>query len=357
MALTQTTRAAVYLRISQDRTGLQAGIQRQQEDCAAHAAKLGFTDPQVFIDNDVSAFDGGRRNGYDALVAQVRAGVTHIIVWHVDRLYRQPRELEDLIDLVEQHPVRIEAVRGGGFDLNTTEGRLMARPLVAIAAYESGHKSDRVKRANKRLAEQGAWHGPARYGYGPGGVLIPEQAAVTRQKVDRFLAGESLRSITAWLNRSGIPPLRASTGTSGLWHPYTVRSVLSSARISGQRAYAPDTRADPAGGREILGRGDWEPIITPEETAQIRAILADPTRRRTTPARPTLFGRDRSLRQVRRRAHHHRETLPHRQHPAIHLPEGRLSSGARWAEHQCHPPRRLRQYPMWYCRHASPPRR
>lgn len=282
--------AAVYLRISQDRTGLQAGIQRQQEDCASHAVKLGFADPQVFIDNDVSAFDGGRRNGYDALVAQVRAGVTHIIVWHVDRLYRQPRELEDLIDLVEQHLVRIEAVRGGGIDLNTTEGRLMARQLVAIAAYESGHKSDRVKRANKRLAEQGAWHGPARYGYGAGGVLIPEQAVVIRQMADRFLAGESLRSITAWLNRSDIPPLRAGTGTSGLWHPYTVRSVLSSARISGQRAYAPDTRADPAGGREILGSGDWEPIITPEETAQIRAILADPTRRRTTPARPTLLG-------------------------------------------------------------------
>lgn len=285
-----TEQAAVYLRISQDRTGLQTGIRRQQEDCAAHAAKLGFTDPQVFVDNDVSAFDGGRRNGYGALVAQVRAGVTHIIVWHVDRLCRQPRELEDLIDLVEQHPVRIEAVRGGGFDLNTTEGRLMARQLVAIAAYESRHKSDRVKRANKRLAEQGAWHGPARYGYGPGGVLIPEQAVVIRQMADRFLAGESLRSITAWLNRSGIPPLRAGSGTSGLWHPYTVRSVLSSARISGQRAYAPDTRADPAGGREILGPGDWEPIITPEETAQIRAILANPARRRATPARPTLLG-------------------------------------------------------------------
>ncbi|WP_210727061.1 recombinase family protein [Sanguibacter hominis] len=154
-----TEQPAVYLRISQDRTGLQAGIQRQQEDCLAHAAKLGFTDPQVFIDNDVSAIDGGRRNGYDALVAQVRAGVTHIIVWHVDRLHRQPREFEDLIDLVEQHPVRIAAVRGGGFDLNTTEGRPMARQLVAIAAYESGH--NRVKRANKRLAEQGVWHGPA----------------------------------------------------------------------------------------------------------------------------------------------------------------------------------------------------
>lgn len=69
-----------------------------------------------------------------------------------------------------------------------------------------------------------------------------------------------------------------------------MRSVLTSARISGQRAYAPTTRADPAAGREILGAGDWEPIITPEETAQIRAILADPARRRTTPARATLLG-------------------------------------------------------------------
>ncbi|MDN5715674.1 MAG: recombinase family protein [Janibacter sp.] len=282
--------AAVYVRISQDRTGMQAGVHRQQEDCLSLADRLGFADPQVFIDNDVSAFDGGRRPGYDTLVAHIRAGVSRIIVWHVDRLYRQPRELEDLIDLVEQHPVRIEAVRGGGFDLNTTEGRLMARQLVAIAAYESGHKSDRVKRANQRLAEQGRWHGPARYGYGRGGVLIPEQAAVIRQMADRFLTGESIRSITAWLNRSHIPPLRAGTGTSGLWHPFTVRSVLASARISGQRAYAPGTRADPAGGREILGPGDWEPVITPEETEQIRAILADPAHRRIAPARPSLLG-------------------------------------------------------------------
>ena len=282
--------AAVYLRISQDRTGLHAGVQRQQEDCLALATQLGLTDLQVFIDNDVSAFDGGRRPGYDALVTRIRAGVSRVIVWHLDRLYRQPRELEDLIALVEQHPVRIEAVRGGGFDLNSTEGRLMARQLVAIAAYESGHKSDRIKRANQRLAEQGRWHGPARYGYGTGGVLIPEQAAVIRQMADRFLSGESIRSITAWLNHSDILPLRAGTGTSGLWHPYTVRSVLASARISGQRAYAPDTRTDPAGGREIFGPGDWEAIITPEETAQIREILADPARRRTAPARPSLLG-------------------------------------------------------------------
>ncbi|WP_162301578.1 recombinase family protein [Nesterenkonia muleiensis] len=288
--MTIVVQAAIYLRISQDRTGLRAGVQRQEADCLALAARLGVEDAPVFVDNDISAFDGRDRPGYQALINAVRRGVTHIVVWHVDRLYRRPRELEDLLDLVEQYPVRIEAVRGGGFDLNTTEGRLMARQLVAIAAYESGHKSDRVKRANRRLAQQGRWHGPARYGYGPGGVLIPEQAAVIRQMADRFLAGESLRSIAMWLNHSKIPPLGTKNGTSGLWYPYTVRSVLASARISGQRAYSPDTHTDPAGGREILGPGEWDPIITPGETARIREILADPGRRRTQPARPSLLG-------------------------------------------------------------------
>lgn len=283
-------RAAVYLRISQDRTGQQAGIGRQREDCLAHAARLGFADPIIFVDNDVSAFDGGRRPGYDALVREVAAGVDHVIVWHVDRLYRRPKELEDLLSLVKQHPLRIEAVRGGGMDLNTAEGRLLARQLVAIAAYESGHRSDRVKRANRQAAEEGAWHGPARYGYGAGGTLIPEQAAVIREIADRFLAGQSLRSIAAWLNRSGIPPQRASSGTAGRWYPYTVRSILASARISGQRSYAPDRRQDPPEGREILGLGVWEAIITPDETARIRAMLGDPSRRPHIPATPSLLG-------------------------------------------------------------------
>ncbi|WP_285106430.1 recombinase family protein [Promicromonospora sp. MEB111] len=134
---------------------------RRQEDCLDLAAQLSLHDPVILVDNDISACDGGKRPGYELLVEQIRAGARTV---------------------VERHPVRIEAVRGGGLDLNTVEGRLMARQLVAVAAYESGHKSDRIKRAARREAEQGAWHGPVRYGYcGPGGVLIPEEAAVVRQ--------------------------------------------------------------------------------------------------------------------------------------------------------------------------------
>ncbi|ODU06357.1 MAG: hypothetical protein ABS81_04910 [Pseudonocardia sp. SCN 72-86] len=164
------------------------------------------------------------------MLARIKTGPSRVVVWHVDRLYRRPRELEDLIDLVESHPIRIEAVMGAAFDLNTHEGRLMARQLVAMAAYESGHKADRIRRANRQKAERGDWHGAPKFGYGLGGVVIPEQAVVVREMADRFLAGQSLRSITKWLNEeSGVPSPRADKGTLGVWHATTVKSILVSA--------------------------------------------------------------------------------------------------------------------------------
>jgi hypothetical protein len=113
-------------------------------------------------------------------------------------------------------------------------------------------------------------------------VLISEQAAVVREMADRFLAGQSLRSITSWLNEeSGVPAPQAGTGkTLGVWHATTVKSILVSARISGQRAYEPGRkRGDAPNGREILGPGNWPAIITPEETTRIRAMLSNPDRR------------------------------------------------------------------------------
>lgn len=283
----------VYLRISEDRTGAEAGVERQRQDCLDLCHRLGVLEPVVFMDNDISAYGNKKRPGYLELLERVKLGPTRIVAWHVDRLYRKPRELEDLIDLVESHPIRIDTVKGGAFDLNAHEGRLMARQLVAIASYESGHKADRIRRANRQKAERGEWHGAPKCGYGLGGVLIPEEAAVIREMADRFLAGQSVRQITMWLNRDGGPtPPSKGKSRLNIWHASTVKSILCSARISGQRAYEPTAPrgGEPQGGRAILGPGNWEAIITPEETERIRAVFANPDRRVGRSAKSMLAG-------------------------------------------------------------------
>uniref|UniRef100_UPI003F98E095 recombinase family protein n=1 Tax=Mycobacterium sp. TaxID=1785 RepID=UPI003F98E095 len=82
-------RAAVYCRISKDKTGLRAGVDRQRADCLALAERLGWQVVRIYCDNDLSAFSGKHRPDYQALRADVKDGtINAIVAWHPDRLHR-----------------------------------------------------------------------------------------------------------------------------------------------------------------------------------------------------------------------------------------------------------------------------
>jgi len=55
------SRAAIYCRLSQDRTGAGVVVERQERDCRTLAEQLGWSVDQVFVDNDVSAYRRSRR--------------------------------------------------------------------------------------------------------------------------------------------------------------------------------------------------------------------------------------------------------------------------------------------------------
>jgi site-specific DNA recombinase len=84
-------RAAIYVRISKDRTGAGLGVARQEEDCAALCRARGWQIVRVYVDNDVSASSGKPRPAWKELLADIKAGrVDAIVCWHVDRLTRSP---------------------------------------------------------------------------------------------------------------------------------------------------------------------------------------------------------------------------------------------------------------------------
>jgi site-specific DNA recombinase len=68
---------------------------------------------RVYVDNDVPAYSGKRRPAWDELLADVAAGlVSAVVCWHVDRLTRSPRELEEVIDLDDQRGIVLATVSG-----------------------------------------------------------------------------------------------------------------------------------------------------------------------------------------------------------------------------------------------------
>ncbi|MDT5342150.1 MAG: hypothetical protein QOE52_1334, partial [Mycobacterium sp.] len=104
-------RAAVYTRISQDGTGQRAGVSRQLEDCEALADRLGWEVTHRYDDNDLSAYSGPTRPGFEAMLkAMADSEFGAVICWHPDRLFRSTKDLERLIDIANGGRVQLRAV-------------------------------------------------------------------------------------------------------------------------------------------------------------------------------------------------------------------------------------------------------
>lgn len=265
--------AGIYTRISADASGEALGVGRQEADARKLCADRGWTVVDVFCDNDRSAYDRRKaRPRYQDMLEAVKAGQINVIVaWHPDRLHRQTRELVPFIDLINKYGVSVETVTAGKYDLSTPAGRMNARIVGSVAEYESEHKSERIRRKLEANAAEGRHHGGSRpYGWMPDRITIDEsEAAAVCKAAELVLAGESLRGVARALNDAGH---RTATGRP--WLAVTVRDMLMRPRNAGLRVHHD----------EVVGHGQWAPILSAEDFHQIEAILSNPARR-TNPGR------------------------------------------------------------------------
>lgn len=294
------TRAVVYCRISQDRTGAGLGVERQRQDCEALAERNGWDVVEVYVDNDVSAYSGKKRKGYQRMLADLDQGTaTAVIVWHTDRLHRSPLELENYINLCEKRGVSTHTVQAGALDLVTPSGRAQARFMGVVARLESEHKGERVARARQQKALKGEWMGGIRpFGWGlPTGAMVkktdrktgdevevpeldmlkavPEEAEALRLWTDEILSGGSIRGLVKWCADKGVLTTRGNPVTHT-----DMRDMLLRPRNAGIAVYR---------GEEV-GRGQWEQIVDETKYRAVVAILKDPSRTTVPGNQPKWLG-------------------------------------------------------------------
>lgn len=76
------------------------------------------------------------RPAFDKLWAGVERGeVKRIVVWRLDRLGRTCRGLVNLFEDLQERKITLYSLKDG-LDLGTTTGRLIARIMASVAAYE-----------------------------------------------------------------------------------------------------------------------------------------------------------------------------------------------------------------------------
>lgn len=252
-----------YARISLDDENDRLGVTRQREDIDALAARLGWDIRDYYIDNNISAFKRNvRRPEFERLLADLEAGVIDgIIAYDIDRITRQPSDLERIVQLYEDHRSFLFATCQGSIDLSTSDGIFIARIYVNVANKSSSDTSRRQKRRNRQRAEAGLPHGSRRpYGYELDQMRIhPIEAPILREMGMRLLSGMSYREIAYWMNAEGN---RTTQGK--LWYPITVRNTLARERYAGFRVY-----------EGVTYEGTWEPVFTRDEWDTMRHVIKE----------------------------------------------------------------------------------
>jgi len=267
---------ALYLQISQDKTGRAEGVEAQEKWGREYAAATWPGAPVlVFCDNDLSAArDDVVRPAYEALRQAVRDGqVAH--VWAVEQSRLERREVQwfelaaefTAAGITELHTRREGIVRVGdvvagikavlnAFEVRQMKGRLMDKlDEIAALGRPPGSRPFGLRHAVND-------NGDKTY------ALVPEEAEAIRWAAVRVLAGWSLSSVAAALRERGLtgphrvkvkdasgqvvkdehgqPVIRASALTAG-----SVRSMVTNPTVAGHRIHR---------GVDV-GKGNWEPIL------------------------------------------------------------------------------------------------
>ena len=281
-----------YARLSRvPETGELEKIETQHEDNHKVIDRL---DGELGLDLDdgMSAWrKGARRPDWEQLLRRLESGESDgVCVWHVDRLFRQPKDLERLIELGDSG-YKVASAHGAR-DLSDPNDRFILRIEVAHAARSSDDTQRRTKRRFDVLRRKGIPHPGARcFGFPgwerrapgdkpkpgvkvervevPAAQVAAERTAIADAVAPLLAGGTDCAKLARKWNAAG---LRTATGKEFIG--LTVKAVLLRPRNAGLVEYDGD----------VVSRIETEedPIIDPQEFERLRALFAGRRRGRVT---------------------------------------------------------------------------
>lgn len=294
-----------------DEDGQAKGNVDQEQRIRTYGRAIGWNITRVIVENDlvrradgtikgVSAFkrrkvrlpDGrhewrtyrpGLRLSLDLLARGEHDGFVPL---DLDRAFRDPRDLEDLIDIAEEYGVPVESVTGS-LRLNNDADITMARVLVAMANKSSRDTARRVSAARERQARAGEYGGGRRpFGFEEDGVTVrTAEAEIIKDCSVRVVQAaesdeESERSVTLRALAGELRAKKVPTVTGAKWAGDTLRDILLRPRNAGLMVFQ---------GEEI-GDAPWKPIVPLETFRAVQRILTDPNRRTSPGSAPKYLG-------------------------------------------------------------------
>ena len=223
------------------------------------------------------------RPGWQQVLTDLGTGAARaVLAEDLDRVARDPRDIEDLIDAVAACGGHARSLSGS---LTLTEGGssdqlAMARVMVTMAAKSSADTARRVAARAERLAGQSYQGGRRPFGYRPDPdapvgaktlIIVEAEAGVIRQAAADILdRGISLKAIARDLREAGVP-----TVTGAPWTASTLRDVLSKPAVAGIAVHTATVKGADRRARKVTTEhpGAWPAILPRDQWERLRDLF------------------------------------------------------------------------------------
>jgi site-specific DNA recombinase len=267
-------RAIIYCRVSSDHTGKAKSVADQERECRAVCEREGWPVAEVLTDNDrgASRWSTKDRPAYKRLAEVLTAGDV-LVLWEASRASRDLAAYVLLRDLCAGRGVKW-CVSGKLLDPNSGDDRFGSGLDALLAEREAEQIRERVLRGKRSAALEGRPNGRLPYGYRrqfhpdtgktERWVLDPVTSPIVSEIVTRFTNGESLHAVARDLTERDVPPPNEGVP----WKAQRIRTMISSPTYAGLRVQH----------GQVIGKGNWDALLSEDVHHRILGILADPSR-------------------------------------------------------------------------------
>ncbi|MEZ0111667.1 site-specific DNA recombinase [Catenulispora sp. EB89] len=274
-----------YARISDTDEERAPGLDRQLRSVLPLIEARGGVATREYIDNDKSAYKPEviRDEGFEPWLQDfIAAKNDGIAGWDLDRIFRQPTDLERVIKAYcdayfkQKRPKPVLWLPSMSIDLTDEDGQMIARMLVNIANHSSAKTVKRVTNFYRDEALRGNVFSnyPAFYRNADGSIN-EDKAVITTKAIADVFAGMRPTAIAEEWREKCITTARGGRVTGE-----TVRRILIAPGIAGLAVYKKELLLDKEGQR--VKRADGGLIDVPTWEALCELLKPKPDRRRPT---------------------------------------------------------------------------
>ena len=242
----ETTRknvsTGIYVRVSTDEQ-VQEGfsIRAQVEKLKSYALLKDWDIFDIYADEGISGKNIVDRPAINRLIDDIESGqVNNVLVFKVDRLTRNTRNLLELVELFDECNCAFNSLTES-IDTDTASGRMFLKIIGIFAEFERENLVSRLKLGFERKAKEGYSLASfvSSYGYTRENgekiqTIEPDEAKIVKEIFSMFVDKNiTINKIARILNQRKIP-----TKKTGSWQASTVKRTLTNPNYIGKIRYS-----------------------------------------------------------------------------------------------------------------------